>query len=759
MNLEMQCDFSQNKLNHRSKLMDSDNLTKVTAADANAEDNTCKEILVVDDNPDNLKLIHLLLLENGFKVRLANNGGMALKSIRSKQPDLILLDITMPVLNGFEVCQQLKQHKSTTDIPVIFLSALKEQVDIIQGFSVGGVDFISKPFKSEILLARISTHLKISKLQKDLQALNKGLESRIAERAKKIIETNNKLRLSEARLEYALTASNEGIWDWDLPNNKIYYNDTYFNMLGYDVNELPHNPDTWISLLHPDDIHHINKDYFFGQNKNSQHLETEYRLRKRDGTYCWISSKSMVIEKDSANRPLRIIGTHTDITSEKNIQENLRQLASYDPLTKLANRTLFIDTVTRSIAQARRTSCRHAILFLDLDRFKHINDSLGHSAGDQLLIKVSNGLSTIFRDDDVIARLGGDEFTILLKDVTGTHQVTETAKRILEILNKPFDILGHQVVISASIGIVLYPDNGTTPEDLLKKADTAMYQAKRSGRNNYWFFSEEMNQDAQKHLELEESLRNAIEHEEIILHYQPQVDAITGNIISMEALCRWQKKEGCLVSPYKFIPIAEETGLIVPIGELVFEQAFHSAKNWVDNNLLNQKIAVNISARQFRQKNMLENIMNTLEKFELPAEYLELEITEEAIMDSTDDSINIMKKIKDSGITLAIDDFGTGYSSLSYLKKFPIDTLKIDMSFVKDMEHSDIDTNIVKTIIDLAHHLNLQVVAEGVETRNQAHTLASMGCDIMQGYLFSKPVTEKDMGKLLREKVFSTILN
>lgn len=724
---------------------------KTQVVNTEIKHDVCKEILVVDDNADNLKLLHSLLMDKGFKVRLANNGGMALKSIRAKQPDLILLDITMPVMSGFEVCQQLKLDKLTANIPVIFLSALKEEADVIHGFSMGGVDFVNKPFKSEILLARIATHLKMNGLQTKLEDLNHELQHRVADRTKKIIQTNNELSISEARLKYALTASNEGIWDWDVRKNKIYYSDTYFTMLGYDADNFRHEPGVCLSLLHPDDKERYQEQIDYLVNKDASDFKVDYRLRKHNDDYCWILSQGMVVEKDSNDQPSRIIGTHTDISNEKNTQEHLRKLASYDPLTKLANRTLFLDNVSRSIARAQRKNSRHAILFLDLDRFKHINDSLGHTAGDQLLIHVSNCLSTIFRDDDVVARLGGDEFTVLLQDISEVHQVTDTAKRILSVLNRPIDILGHQVVVSVSIGIVLYPDNATTPEILLQNADTAMYYAKRDGGSCYSFFTDEMNRDAQNHLRLEESLRSGIEEKEIILHYQPQVSTTTGKIVSMEALCRWEKGSGEIILPNEFIPIAEETGLILPIGNLIFEQIFQAVKHWSDNSLFNQRIAINISARQFKQKDLLENIMRILEGYKISPECLEFEITEATIMVSTEESINIMKKIKNCGITLAIDDFGTGYSSLGYLKNFPIDTLKIDKCFIKDMELSNVDKSIVETIINLGHNLNLQVVAEGVETKNQAHLLASMGCDTLQGYLFSKPVATKEMERLLKE--------
>ena len=643
-----------------------------------------KDILIVDDHPDNLKLIHSLLLKSGANIRMANSGKMALQSVMSKQPDLILLDITMPNMDGFEVCKQLKANELTVDIPVIYLSALKEEMDIVRGFETGAVDFVSKPFNPSILLARVTAHLRISSLQKDLYQLNEKLQVRVEERTKKIIETNTELTKSESRLKYALLASNEGIWDWDLHEDVIYYNSTFFTMLGYDAFEFPHKTDSWFSLIHPDDYQTCRKHIDLCLDNNASKFKIKYRMRKNNDEYCWVSSKGMIVERNSSNLPMRITGTHTDIDKEVNTQEELRQLASYDPLTKLTNRSLFLDIVKQTVSRSQRNNSRHAVLFMDLDRFKKINDSLGHAVGDQLLIEVSNILSNTLRDSDIISRFGGDEFTILLQDISNIRQITETATRILHELSKPINLQNHQVVASTSIGIALCPDNGTRSTDLLKNADTAMYHAKNNGGNNYWFFNEAMNQAARDSLNMEESLRNAIKHKEITLHYQPQVDANTGKIVSMEALCRWFQRDGGSISPEKFIPVAEETGLILPIGDIIFDQACGSAKHWLNDNLMPKKISINISASQFKKKDLLDIILRNLNTHKLRPEYLELEITEAMIMDSTEDSINIMKKFKDHGITLAIDDFGTGYSSLSYLREFPIDTLKIDMSFVKN---------------------------------------------------------------------------
>lgn len=435
--------------------------------------------------------------------------------------------------------------------------------------------------------------------------------------------------------------------------------------------------------------------------------------------------------------------------------EHLQQLASYDPLTGLSNRKYFSNILNNAISRGVRKSHRHAILFLDLDRFKNINDSLGHSIGDELLVHVSKRLEVIIREDDTVARFGGDEFTILLQEITGSHQAAEVADRILEVLNEPFDLKGHDVVISTSIGIVIYPEHGVTAEQLMQNADTAMYQSKHSGGNSFWFFSEHMNITAQKRLKLEESLRQAIHKDEIILHYQPQFDLVTKTIVGVEALVRWNKEGGQMVPPNDFLPLADETGLIIPLGNIIFRKALTTLKKLNEEGLYNQKLSINMSAKQFRQSNAIEPLLTFIEDLKLNPEMIEIEITEEALIDYTDEVIMIMHTLKDNGVGLVIDDFGTGYSSLGYLKQFPFDALKIDMTFIRDMQETERNSNLVRAIIDMSHHLDLKVVAEGVETAAQQELLRDMECDIIQGYYFSKPMDEKHLRQFLLHRMKS----
>ncbi len=848
----------------------------------NSEDESFNEVLVVDDNANNLKLVRSLLTEKGYKIRLATNGEMALKSARTNPPKLILLDITMPGMDGFEVCEKLKKEELNQDVPVIFLSALKEEFDIVRGFQVGGVDFVTKPFKSEVLLARIDTHLTLSHLRHDLQNMNDALEQKVMERTREIVNANTELKQeivqrtkaqeelreseelyrltlanlddtlvilsdkdgrinylspsvetifkyrlneaydmdisnllgvtfidqtipkinkqlqvfetdittkkgerrsllisikntiikdniiiytcrditerkknrqqlaeSEARLNYALTASNEGIWDWDIANNTIVFNDSYFTMLGYQPDELAQTNNAWHQLIHPDDLARYERNIEHCLKDKSARFSMEYRLEEKNGDYIWILGKGKVVEFNG-DKPIRMCGTYTDINSQKETEERLRQLASFDFLTNLPNRSLFLNMLDNAISKAHRNEYRVAVLFLDLDRFKTINDSLGHSAGDMLLQEVSHRLKKAIRTEDVVSRLGGDEFTILLSQIEKPYQAAEIAQRVIQAQNIPFEIMGHNVVVTPSIGIVIYPDNATSSENLLKKADAAMYYAKDAGGQNYKFFTEDMHQQAKLRLEMETSIRQALEDNEFVVYYQPKVNLADGEINGMEALCRRLSETKGLISPKEYIHIAEETGLILPLGELVLEKSLQDTKQWIDDGLFTGKVAVNISPEQFRQHDLLKKFDHILEKTGLPPENLELELTEAAVVRNIDESIKTMHRIKERGISLALDDFGTGYSSLNYLKNFPIDTLKIDMSFIKDIDKSSRNENIVEAIIKLAHVLDIKVVAEGVETTLQAEILTNIHCDTMQGYLFSKPLPSTELTSLLQ---------
>ncbi|MEW5944153.1 MAG: EAL domain-containing protein [Pseudomonadota bacterium] len=444
-----------------------------------------------------------------------------------------------------------------------------------------------------------------------------------------------------------------------------------------------------------------------------------------------------------------------DITERKQIEEQLADLASYDSVTRLPNRVLFKDRLMHAMVQQGRHPERQiALLFLDLDHFKTVNDTLGHTIGDKLLQAVANQIRIGIRKGDTISRLGGDEFTIILESLHHTDDAAVIAQKILDNIAVPFNIEGHEIFVSATIGITIYPNDAQSADDLLRNADTAMYQAKERGRGRYLFFTSEMNARMAERLKLENSLRRALERNEFRLHYQPQVDLATGRITGMETLIRWEHPDVGLVPPFQFIPIAEETGLIVPIGEWVLQTACAQNKAWQEAGLPAVRVAVNLSGHQFGQQNLAKIIEQTLNDTGLDARYLELEITESVAMENAEKTIAALQTFKTMGIGISIDDFGTGYSSLSYLKRFPIDTLKIDRSFVKDVTDDPEDAAIASATIAMAHNLKLKVIAEGVETAEQLAFLQKHACDEIQGYYFSKPVPADDFAKLLQQGAF-----
>lgn len=466
--------------------------------------------------------------------------------------------------------------------------------------------------------------------------------------------------------------------------------------------------------------------------------------------------------RDKSDSVFGICTISTDITERKQAEDTLHEqqarlnyLAFHDSLTGLPNRSLFYDRIYHSLARSRRSNSKLALMLLDLDRFKNINDSLGHDAGDLLLKAISQRLGESVRDMDTVARLGGDEFVVVLEGIHDNEDISFVANKLLTNLARPISISGHEISTTVSIGISVFPDDGEETDNLLKHADIAMYKAKEGGKNNYQYYTEGMNATAVNFLLLENDLRRAIEQEQLALYYQPQIDFQSGSLVGLEALVRWNHPERGLVSPVNFIPLAEETGLIVPLGEWVLRAACRQQMAWIEAGYFVGKVAVNISPRQFRQKNFPQKVASILADAGLPAKYLELEITESSAMEHAGETINQLNELNRMGLSLAIDDFGTGYSSLAYLKRFPIHKLKIDRSFINEVHVDQSDSAIAKSIIGMAHNMMLNVVAEGVENEAQSQWLSEQGCDYGQGFLFAKPIPAENLASFFHEGNFS----
>jgi diguanylate cyclase (GGDEF)-like protein/PAS domain S-box-containing protein len=725
------------------------------------------KILVVDDAPDNLRILSATLSAHGYEVRCAKNGSMALVGAQASPPDLILLDINMPDMDGYEVCQHIKADEKTREIPVIFLSAFDDVLDKVKAFKAGGVDYITKPFQTEEVLARIEIQLNLQLAKAEIRKLNTGLEQRVQRRTNQLDTANQQLQKeinerkqvevrlqeSEERLESILNSLDDVVWSSSVSSiNLLYLNHAAEKVYGRSVSEFFNNPYLWLQVIHPEDYSRIPKLFESPLERGS--MDMEYRILRPDGEARWLRDRSHVIYNTNGEA-IRVDGIISDITKQKEVEEQLTHDALHDALTGLPNRTLFMDRVEIALCNAkRRADYSFAVLFIDLDRFKIINDSLGHLVGDKLLIAIADLLKHCVRDVDSVARLGGDEFTILLNDLKDVSDATTIAERIQAKMRNSFDLAGHSVFTSASIGIALNfaadYDSGT---DLLRDADIAMYRAKENGKARYEVFEQKMYTQTLKLSKLENDLRLAVERQEFLLHYQPIVCLTTGELTGFEALLRWQHPERGLVSPIEFIPVAEDTGLILPIGEWVLRDACHQMRAWQLQFPVSEtfKISVNITSNQLKCDHFIEIIDQILLETDLDGSNLRLEITESMLMDKTAEAITRLEKIRERKIHLSIDDFGKGYSSLSYLHRFPINTLKIDRSFVSFMSSDKENIEIVNTIIILAHSLGMDAIAEGIETVEQCDRLKTLGCELGQGYLFDKPLERQAVEILLAQ--------
>jgi len=607
-----------------------------------------QNILIVDDIADNLRVLSSTLDRQGYKIRCAKSGMTALKAAAKIVPDLILLDINMPDMDGYEVCQRLKSGIKTQDIPVIFLSALNDVLDKVKAFEAGGVDYITKPFQVEEVLLRVKNQLDLQTAKSQVKLLNQELEQKVKERTLELKIANQKL------------------------------------------------------------------------------VGTNHRLQQEIAERC-------------------------------KIEQQLLRDALYDGLTALPNRTLLMDRIDRALQRIKRNpKHQFAVLFIDLDRFKKINDSLGHLVGDRLLVQVAQVLREDLRTIDTVARLGGDEFVILLDDIKSLQDATKVGDRLQKRLKTPLDIGGHSIVISASIGVALSSPKYQNSSEILRDADIALYRAKDKGKARYEIFDEAMYIQALKAVELEHDLRQALKNNEFSLFYQPIISLKNNALSGFEALIRWHHPLHGLISPKEFIPLAEDTGLIIDIGDWVLQSACQSLATWQRENadradIAALKVNVNVACQQFQKPDFVAKLDSILEQTQLNPTCLRLEITERVLVDSEINTQNTLTEIKKRQIKLSIDDFGTGYSSLSYLSRLPIDNLKIDRSFIRNINSDRESLEIVKTIITLAHNLGMDAIAEGVETISQAQQLKTLGCEYAQGYLFAKPMAVEAIKPILQE--------
>jgi diguanylate cyclase (GGDEF)-like protein/PAS domain S-box-containing protein len=592
--------------------------------------------------------------------------------------------------------------------------------------------------------------------EKALEKLNQELEDRVKDRTAELKQTNFKLldeiderkvvedelRKSEERYALAAQGANDGLWDWQINQEAIYFSERWKAMVGKCNRGVGNNPQEWFDLVHPDDLPELNRQISSHLQGLSDHFECEYLLQYCDGEYRWMLSRGLAV-RDDRGMAYRMVGSQTDIDKRKNNEFKLIHDAMHDPLTDLPNRALLMDRLSLALARRKRhDQYQFALMFIDLDRFKVVNDSLGHLAGDDLLRVVATRFQNSIRSLDTVARLGGDEFVILLEDFSDVHQVIHIANRLQEQLSLPMSIGGQAIYLTASIGITLSTTGNERPEDMLRDADTAMYRAKQLGRGRHEIFDKSMHNLAMKHMQTEMELRRAIEKEEFVVYYQPVVSLDHGKVKGFEALVRWQHPEKGLIMPDNFIPVAEESGLVAAIDLLVLREACSQMHKWHTRypNQEPKTISVNLSSLHFTKMNIIEQIDQVLKETGLPAKFLDIEITERTIIMNNDMAMQIIQALSERGIHLHLDDFGTGYSSLSYLHRFPFNAIKVDRSFVGQIDQKSESKEIVRTIINLAKTMGMGVIAEGIELWEQIQMLSDMDCHVGQGYFFSKPV-------------------
>jgi diguanylate cyclase (GGDEF)-like protein/PAS domain S-box-containing protein len=720
-------------------------------------------ILIVDDTPANIKILFDLLNQAGFQLSVAKSGKSALQKVHQALPDLILLDIKMPGIDGFETYHRLKAHPQIRDIPVIFMTALSDSIDKVQGLKLGAVDYITKPIEPEEVLARVENQLALQSAKAQICQLNAELERRVQERTAQLEALNQELEReiadrraaekalsqSEEQFRLAFELASIGMAIATLEGKFVQSNQALCDTLGYTARELRDR--AWADVIYPED-----RERFLASNQELRQGQiADFQLEQRFVTktgllVCGILQVALV--RDAEGKPLHFISQLMDISDRKQAEEQLLYNALHDALTKLPNRTLLMERLELALKRAKRYNhYLFAVLFIDLDRFKVVNDSLGHQAGDRLLIAIARQLESIVRTTDTVVRLGGDEFVILLDPIEELNDAVQVVERIAQQLQAPFHLEGRELFVTSSIGIALSSANYESGADLLRDADIAMYRAKEQGKMRYEIFDRQMYACALDRLQLEQDLRYAIEHQAFCLNYQPIVSLKTGKLKGFEALVRWYHPERGLVSPAEFIPIAEETGLIVALGEWVLHSACEQMVVWQDqfSNAAFLKISINLSLKQLREPHFLEKIDRILLQTGLASQNLQLELTESMLVDNIGQLIVLLEQLRARAIQLSIDDFGTGYSCLSYLHRFPVNSLKIDRSFVSRIGEKDENQAIVRTIIALASQLGMAAIAEGVETIEQLQQLRALDCDDAQGYFFSQPLETEAVAALL----------
>jgi diguanylate cyclase (GGDEF)-like protein len=683
------------------------------------------KVLIVDDDFTMRLLARETLEQAGFEVHAVDNGPDAIALLDTFIPDIILLDVLMPGMDGYLACHEIRKHPFGAAVPIVMMTGLDDFESIERAYHLGATDFVSKPIHWLVLPHRVHYIIRSSRTYKELKQ-------------------------SEARLSHAQMIARLGNWEWDINNDKLLWSKEIFRIFAIDPLTFGGTFQAFLNATHPIDREMVQTAVETAIT-TKRSLSIDHQILLPSGTERFVCTEAE-IQYDSTGRPCHMAGTIQDITERKLAEIRIRHLAYHDILTGLPNRALFSDRLTQALHRAERSGEKLAVLFFDLDDFKFVNDTHGHRIGDLLLIEVSQRLNEITRAGDTLARLGGDEFTVFLHDVKSEENALLVAHNHLNNLLAAYQVEDKQLFVSASTGIALFPEHGSSAEVLIKSADAAMYQAKQNGKNHVELFTQTMYCKTSERLSLQMDLRRALENKEFVLHYQPRVNLLNGTWSGVEALVRWQHPDRGLILPLAFIPLAEETGLIMELGEWVLREATMQLHRWHLAGINLARVSVNVSPLQFRRQNLIGLVKSALSEACLCARSLELEITESALMDDMDQSIITLKQLQRLGVSISIDDFGTGYSSLSHLRSLPVDILKVDRSFVMNAHESKEDAQILTAIIAMAHSLKLDIVAEGVECEAHEALLISQQCREAQGFYYAQPMPAEDLTTLLLEQ-------
>ncbi len=676
-------------------------------------------VLIVDDEDLTRLFARQTLEAAGFRVEEAIDGNAGLEAIMRLAPDLVMLDVLMPIRDGFDVCAALRSLPERAETPVLMMTGLEDADAVDRAYAVGATDFITKPIRWHLLAHRVRYILRATKAVAAL--------------------ATSQAKLVEAQRLAGLTA-----WEWDIGRGVLSWSNETFRDFGLSGNI--GSIESFWQLIHPDDRELV-RHAFIAALKGQKAFNQDFRMLLPNGTVKYFHGQSQT-QFGSDGRATHMAGSAQDITERKRMEDEVRKLALYDPLTDLPNRILFREELERALQRAKRSGAMIGVFFLDLDKFKRINDSLGHDNGDRLLRVIAERLRQSTRGEEVVARFGGDEFTMLIGPLKNADEASRAAQRVVRAFAEPVQLQGQELFASTSIGISLYPTDATDASGLIKNADTAMYAAKSVGRNGYQFYDRSMNESTLAKLEFDVAMRHGLARGEFILNYQPRIDTRTARVVGCEALIRWNHPTQGLILPGQFIGIAEDSGFIIPMGKWVIDQVCWRQRAWRDMGLPRIPIAVNLSALHVVRPEIVAEIHEALSRHGLEGRDLELEVTETVFLQDAAVSAGILGDLSAMGIKIVIDDFGVGFSSMNYLQRLPVNALKIDRSFVILAPHNNRKGAIVKAIVAMAKSLELGIIAEGVETAEEEAFLKQIGCHEMQGIWFGSPVPEKEFAQI-----------